>query len=133
MTQKSGIFQENFKPSVRPQDDMYRHVNGGWLDSAEIPSDRAADGAFYFLRDESEKNVRAIIEELAASGGPQGSNAQKIGTIITEKTAAGAHATSGVVKRLTEGIAESSVLTTRDDKKLFAKWAPIAISRVLSR
>ena len=84
MTQKSGIFQENFKASVRPQDDMYRHVNGGWLDSAEIPSDRAADGAFYFLRDESEKNVRAIIEELAKVGGPVGSNAQKIGDLYAD-------------------------------------------------
>ncbi|MFM8842721.1 MAG: M13 family metallopeptidase, partial [Actinomycetota bacterium] len=84
MTQKSGIFQENFKTSVRPQDDMYRHVNGGWLDRAEIPSDRAADGAFYFLRDESEKSVRAIIEELAAAGGPQGSNAQKIGDLYAD-------------------------------------------------
>ena len=84
MTQKSGIFQGNFKASIRPQDDMYRHVNGGWLDTAEIPSDRAADGAFYFLRDESEKNVRSIIEELAAQGGPVGSNAQKIGDLYAD-------------------------------------------------
>ena len=84
MTEKSGIFRENFKGSIRPQDDMYRHVNGRWLDTAEIPSDRAADGAFYFLRDESEKNVRSIIEELATSGGPQGSNAQKIGDLYAD-------------------------------------------------
>ena len=84
MTQKSGIFQGNFKASIRPQDDMYRHVNGGWLDTAEIPSDRAADGAFYFLRDESEKNVRTIIEELAKSGGAPGTNAQKIGDLYAD-------------------------------------------------
>ena len=84
MTQKSGIFQGNFKSAIRPQDDMYRHVNGGWLDTAEIPSDRAADGAFYFLRDESEKNVRSIIEELAKTGGPVGSNAQKIGDLYAD-------------------------------------------------
>ena len=84
MTQKSGIFQGNFKAAIRPQDDMYRHVNGGWLDTSEIPSDRAADGAFYFLRDESEKNVRTIIEELAKQGGPAGSNAQKIGDLYAD-------------------------------------------------
>jgi putative endopeptidase len=84
MTQKSGIFQGNFKAAIRPQDDMYRHVNGGWLDNSEIPSDRAADGAFYFLRDESEKNVRTIIEELAKQGGPAGSNAQKIGDLYAD-------------------------------------------------
>ena len=58
MSKKSGIFQGNFKAGIRAQDDMYRYVNGAWLDTAEIPSDRAADGAFYYLRDESEKNVR---------------------------------------------------------------------------
>jgi len=84
MTSKSGIIQGNFKASVRPQDDLYRHVNGGWLDSAEIPADRAADGAFYHLRDESEKNVRAIIEEVAAKGGAPGSNAQKIADLYSD-------------------------------------------------
>ena len=84
MTPKSGIIQGNFKPSIRPQDDLYRHVNGGWLDTAEIPSDRAADGAFYHLRDESEKNVRAIIEELAKTGGETGSNAQKIADLYSD-------------------------------------------------
>jgi putative endopeptidase len=63
---------------------MYRHVNGAWLDKAEIPSDRAADGAFYFLRDESEKNVRVIIEELAKSGGAAGTNAQKIADLYND-------------------------------------------------
>lgn len=63
---------------------MYRHVNGAWLDKAEIPSDRAADGAFYFLRDESEKNVRVIIEEIAKSGGKPGSNAQKIADLYND-------------------------------------------------
>jgi putative endopeptidase len=84
MSEKSGIFKGNFKPTVRPQDDMYRHVNGAWLDKAEIPSDRAADGAFYFLRDESEKNVRVIIEELAKSGGAAGTNAQKIADLYND-------------------------------------------------
>jgi putative endopeptidase len=84
MTPKSGIIQGNFKPSIRPQDDLYRHVNGAWLESAQIPSDRAADGAFYHLRDESEKNVRAIIEELSATGGAPGSNAQKIADLYRD-------------------------------------------------
>ena len=84
MSKKSGIFQGNFKAGIRAQDDMYRYVNGAWLDTAEIPSDRAADGAFYYLRDESEKNVRAIIEELAKVGGASGSSAQKIGDLYAD-------------------------------------------------
>ena len=62
---KSGIDKSNFDPAVRPQDDLFRHVNGHWLEEAKIPSDRPADGAFFALRDRSEQQVRAIIEESA--------------------------------------------------------------------
>ena len=36
-------------PSVRPQDDLFGHVNGRWLAETEIPADRACWGAFYAL------------------------------------------------------------------------------------
>ena len=71
----SGLIKENVARDIRPQDDLYRHVNGAWLTSAEIPADRAADGSFYHLRDLSEERVRAIIE---GADGPEGSNAAKI-------------------------------------------------------
>ena len=61
---KSGIELSHIKPSVRPQDDLYRHMNGAWIDSAVIPADRSSDGAFYKLFQDSEKQVREIIEEL---------------------------------------------------------------------
>ena len=72
---RTGLFTEFMKGEIRPQDDLYRHVNGAWLDSATIPADRAADGSFYHLRDLSEERVRKIIEE---ADGPSGSNAAKI-------------------------------------------------------
>src|SRR3954469_15025111 len=62
---KSGIDKGNFDPAVRPQDDLFRHVNGKWLKEAKIPADRPADGAFFGLRDRSEMQVRAIIEDAA--------------------------------------------------------------------
>ncbi len=76
---KSGIYRQHFKDSVRPQDDLYRHVNGGWIDSAEIPSDRSSDGAFYQLYEEAEKNVRVIIENQPT--GPGATVAEKIGNL----------------------------------------------------
>lgn len=63
---RSGIDRDALDPAVRPQDDLYRHVNGRWLDQHVIPADRAADGAFRALHDEAEEQVRAIIEELGA-------------------------------------------------------------------
>lgn len=53
--------------SVRPQDDLFRFVNGGWLSTAEIPADRPSSGAFTTLRDEAEASCRRIVEELADS------------------------------------------------------------------
>lgn len=68
--------------SVRPQDDLFGHVNGTWLATEEIPADKSAWGPFAMLADHSEAQVRAIIEELAASHGEPGSEAQKIGDLF---------------------------------------------------
>lgn len=65
-SQKSGIDHAALNPHVRPQDDLFRHVNGTWLDSYVIPDDRASDGAFRALHDQAEAQVRDIIEELGA-------------------------------------------------------------------
>ncbi|MFZ4108311.1 MAG: M13 family metallopeptidase [Candidatus Planktophila sp.] len=63
----SGLDFEHIDSSVRIHDDLYRHFNGAWLTSAVIPADRASDGAFITLRDLSEKQVRAIIENASGS------------------------------------------------------------------
>ncbi len=63
---RSGIDLTALDPAVRPQDDLYRHVNGRWIDAYEIPADRAMDGAFRTLHDQAEEHVREIVEELGA-------------------------------------------------------------------
>ena len=63
--------------SIRPQDDLFRFVNGGWLATAEIPADRPSSGAFTVLRDEAEAACRWIVEELAedfSSVAPEGTS-----------------------------------------------------------
>ncbi|MAF60483.1 MAG: zinc metalloprotease [Blastomonas sp.] len=54
-------------PAVKPGDDFYAYVNGKWLDTFEIPADRARYGAFTLLAEKSEQRVRKIIDELAAT------------------------------------------------------------------
>lgn len=54
-------------PAIRPQDDLYRHVNGRWLDSVVIPDDKPAAGAFLDLRDAAEVAIRDIVTSLAGS------------------------------------------------------------------
>ena len=50
---------------IRPQDDLFGHVNGRWLETEEIPADRSSWGPFVELADIAEDRVRSIIEELA--------------------------------------------------------------------
>ncbi|MFM6840988.1 MAG: M13 family metallopeptidase [Candidatus Planktophila sp.] len=64
-------------PSIRPQDDLFRHFSGTWLDTYEIPADRASDGVSRELYDIAEVQVREIIE--SASGSDE---AQKIGDLF---------------------------------------------------
>jgi len=75
----SGIEKANMDLSVRPQDNFYRYVNGGWLNKHEIPGDKTSIGSFYDLRDKADEDVKAIIEELANTKNlKQGSNEQKV-------------------------------------------------------
>ncbi|UGQ58845.1 M13 family metallopeptidase [Rhodococcus pyridinivorans] len=80
---RSGIDLGHVDERVRPQDDLFEHVNGRWLAEHEIPADRALDGAFRTLADKAEVDVRTIIEEAAASGAEPGTDAQKIGDLYT--------------------------------------------------
>jgi predicted metalloendopeptidase len=61
---KSGIDPANFDKSVRPQDDLFRYVNGTWLAKTELPADRAIYGTFVQLSDKAEADLYALIEEL---------------------------------------------------------------------
>ncbi|MEQ4500028.1 MULTISPECIES: M13-type metalloendopeptidase [Nocardioides] len=67
-------------PATRPQDDLFGHVNGRWLEETEIPSDRSSWGPFVQLADAAEQHVRTIVEELAA-GEPRDDDARKIGAL----------------------------------------------------
>ncbi len=75
-------------PDTRPQDDLFGHVNGRWLQEAEIPADRSSWGAFVTLSDTAEQQVREIIEQLAAGTEPNADDpaaaedARKIGDLF---------------------------------------------------
>ena len=72
-----GIDPKTISKTVRPQDDLYRYMNGDWIEQTEIPSDQALTGSFIILRDNSEAAVRDILED--ASANPKPGVSQKIG------------------------------------------------------
>ncbi|MGZ7014853.1 MAG: M13 family metallopeptidase [Acidimicrobiales bacterium] len=71
---------------VRPQDDLFGHVNGAWLATAEIPPDLTRIGGFIDLHLEAEADVGDILREAseasAAATAPPGSDRQKIGDLF---------------------------------------------------
>jgi len=66
--------------SVRPEDDLFLHANGGWLAKTEIPADKASWGSFDMLFEKSQNDLRVLTEEIvqAADRAP-GTDAQKVG------------------------------------------------------
>lgn len=75
----SGIELDERDPSIHPGDDLYRHMNGRWLERSEIPADKSRYGAFTVLAEDAEKAVLAIIER--AKNAPAGSEAKKVGDL----------------------------------------------------
>ena len=54
-TTDKGLDLSAMDTSVRPQDDFYNYVNGGWMKTAKIPADKPSWGTFYMLREETEE------------------------------------------------------------------------------
>ena len=73
-----GIDMASIDPNVKPGDDFFEYVNGTWMRNNTIPEDRTSWGTNDMLIVKAEHDVRAIIDEAAASGGAPGSNRQKI-------------------------------------------------------
>ncbi|MBE8712234.1 M13 family metallopeptidase [Sphingobacterium hungaricum] len=64
--------------SVRPQDDFYNYVNGNWMKTAEIPSDRSRWGSFDELTENTDNATLKILKESLSQTFPKGSDGQKI-------------------------------------------------------
>ena len=75
----SGIDQSGFNESVRPQDDFFDYVNGTWVENTEMPADKARWGTFDALAEQSQKDVRTLVEEVSTAENAEiGTPTQKI-------------------------------------------------------
>ncbi|GAB3610258.1 M13 family metallopeptidase [Humibacter ginsengiterrae] len=77
----SGILTDELDAGIRPQDDLFRHVNGKWTTRTDIPSDKARWGSFMILAEQSEKAVREIIDD--AQRAEEGTEARKFGDLFS--------------------------------------------------
>ena len=79
----SGIELQYVDAGVRAQDDFYRHVNGKWLDSFEIPADKSGYGAFTKVYDETQDQLHGLIDQAAKAAPGGDANEAKIGLLYT--------------------------------------------------
>ena len=79
---KSGIDLAGVDANARAQDDFYRHVNGKWLDTTEIPADKARYGTGAIVFDSIQEKLHGLVDD-AAAGKISGTNADtnKIGNL----------------------------------------------------
>ena len=101
-----------FDTSVRVQDDLFRHVNGGWLARTEIPADKPLTGSFVELRDRAEAAVRDII--TSSTGGEPGTDETKIADLYASFMAEDAIEAAGAAP-LQPTLAEIDAVRTPED------------------
>jgi predicted metalloendopeptidase len=79
---KSGIDLQYVDNATRAQDNFYRHVNGKWLDTTEIPADKTRYGTGAIVYDRILEQLHGLVDD-AAAGKIAGSNAdtRKIGDL----------------------------------------------------
>jgi putative endopeptidase len=78
---QTGLDPDGFEKTIRPQDDLFGHVNGRWLLKTNIPGDRSNYGAFTVLIDDAKLYMRSIIEDAAKN--PVNEEAKKVGDFYT--------------------------------------------------
>ncbi len=62
-----GINLAYMDTTTTPQENFFRYVNGAWLDSTDIPSDRTRWGSFDELRQRTDEEALALLEGASKS------------------------------------------------------------------
>ncbi|MBR1446278.1 MAG: M13 family peptidase, partial [Alloprevotella sp.] len=77
----SGLNLDNLDRSYRPGDDFYQFATAGWQRANPLTAEYSRYGAFNVLHENNQKQLRALIEELANTQQAPGTIGQKIGSL----------------------------------------------------
>ena len=59
----SGLDPASFSSVIKPSHDLFRYVNGPWIDTYRLPDDRSRYGAFDKLAEDAERQIHDILED----------------------------------------------------------------------
>ncbi|MEV5837475.1 M13 family metallopeptidase [Nocardia sp. NPDC052112] len=62
--QLTGVDMRGEDPAIRPQDDLFRYVNGGWLRDFQLPPDKPSYSTFDEVGERVEQQLREIIDGI---------------------------------------------------------------------
>ena len=71
----------NMDTTVRPQDNFFLYVNGGWIKRTEIPPTESGMGAGLELYNQTKNRLHGILDSVAKLGAANGSIEQKVGDL----------------------------------------------------
>ena len=74
-----GVDLSAMDKAVKPGDDFFAYVNGAWAKRTEIAADRTFVGIDSVLNDQLDRDVRAIVEDMAKNPASSGQIGQQVG------------------------------------------------------
>lgn len=80
-TSKKFITVANIDSSIRPQDNFFLYVNGGWIKRNEIPPTESGIGAALDVYNLTRNRIHEILDSTAKLNASKGSIEQKVGDL----------------------------------------------------
>lgn len=127
----SGIDQSLFSETVSAGDNFYLYANEKWLETTKIPGDKSNYGIFTVLDDATRKQVRALIENVAATKSAFGTPAQKVGDLYnsvldeTARNEGGLKPIAALLEQIAAVDSQTSLATTIGDLRRTGIGAPV--------
>lgn len=127
---RSGIDRSGMDNAVRPQDDLFRHMNGAWLRDTPMPADKAYIGAFEQIQEGTLAKLRGLIEDAAKNGGD--ADAKKIGDLYASFMDEAALEKLGVKPLAGELAAIDAVRTRKQLSVLMARHGRLGVASAVN-
>ncbi len=133
--QLSTYAQDNTDPlflnrdlTVKPSDNFFQYVNGGWFKNNPIPGDASSNGIFKTIRDTINSQIKRVCEESASElNAPLGSSKQMIGDMYRSGMDTDKLETLGISPLLPEMKRIDEVTDIKSLMKEFARLRKIGV------